>query len=810
MKKITLLSAVMLSAGLVACGGGDPKSASSKPDSLLPDGYVPPSSASSSSTSSTGSGIIKQAIPFHENFDSATNTRTFFTAGYKPLNTNTAQSFYFPAGGFLDEFGNPSPTATSWITADANRKLRIGNGRLTFGQTKLEVNTTTADTTVPTWGEFDLSKAYKVSFCVVQVSAASASNFELYVDNNTTGGNNSIYGAGNASRILQVATHTLVPGTRVEAIVPKAAGDKQIGSPTSFFQFRVSSGGWAVIDDVVVEYAGEPHGFALPTCVAENSIAPEPETPPATPAAPTIIVGDAELVASWTSVGTGATYEVAYNTTSDVTSATAFSGNPVTGTSAQLTGLVNGQEYFVWVKAKNVVGSSEYSLPSSGTPVAPTGTDASKEWGFNSFEYSSLVAGTSGTVAVTVSETAYDADGLKIFLNNGTALRYRFDSNTWNYNGNSFRSSDSRVPVVGEVVAELRAYVGTPVVAGRAATVTFTVKQTGSGQTGKAVLVDQDNRVVSIIDISDTTVTVDMPVVLAEGHTTSELRAFYSREGASSGGMDLTKLVKSYADSPLTPSSSSSSEASSSVPASSSAPASSSESSSSVASSSSSEASSSVAPSSSSEASSSVAPSSSSEASSSEASSSSTSSAPSGGSDVSFNWASFDPAAYIAILSNPVATTANNVVLQSTTAHSSNGLFFFHSATGTLRHRGGSNLEWNFNGTGFASGDPVAAVGSAADPMRAYIGVPVDAGRDVTLTVVHRNSTSAGTLLGSIVFVGSDGNVLAKYDAKAGTATTTTFNLPAGHTQTEVKILFSREGGGAGGMHLTSIDKTYN
>lgn len=577
MKKITLLSAVCLSAGLVACGGGDPKSASSKPDSLFPEGYVPPSSASvSSSNSSAGSGIVKQAIPFHENFDAATNTRAFFAATYKPLNTDATKPFYFPAGGFLDEFGNPSPTATSWITADANRKLRIGNGRLTFAQTKLEVNTTTADTSIPTWGEYDLSKSYKVSFCVVQVSPASASNFELYVDNNTTGGNNSIYGAGNASRILQVATHTLVPGTRQEVVVPKAAGDRLIGSATSFFQFRVSSGGWAVIDDVVVEYAGEPHGFTLPACVAENSIAPQPETPPATPAAPTIIVGDAELVASWVSVGTGATYEVVYNTVNDVTSATAFSGNPVTGTSAQLTGLTNGQEYFVWVKAKNVVGSSEYSPSSSGTPVAPTGTDASKAWGFNSFEYSAFLSATN-PAAVTISETPYEADGLKIFLNNGTALRYRTDSNTWNYNGNSFASATpaSMVPAVGEIAGALRAYVGVPVVAGRAATVTFTVKQTGSGQTGKATIVDQDNRVVSVVVIADSTVTVDIPVVLAEGHSTSELRAFYSREGTASGGMDLTKLVKSYADSPITPSSSSSSEAASSVPASSSVAASS-------------------------------------------------------------------------------------------------------------------------------------------------------------------------------------------------------------------------------------------
>ncbi|HCS63172.1 MAG TPA: hypothetical protein DIW64_03270 [Cellvibrio sp.] len=726
MKKITVLSAVCLSAGLVACGGGDPKSASSKPDNLFPDGYVPPSSASSSSSSV--SNIVNQTIPYHENFDAANNTRSFFSANYKSLNTDTSLPFYFATGGFLDELGNPSPTATSWITADANRKLRIGNGRLSLGQTKLEVNTTTADETVPTWGEFDLSKPYKVSFCVVEAGGASSSNFELYVDNNSTGGNNSIYGAGNASRILQMAVTNLVPGTRQEVVVPKAAGEKQIGRATSFFQIRVSSGGWAVIDDVVVEYAGEPHGFTLPACVAENSIAPQPETPPTTPAAPTIIAGDAELVASWASVGTGVTYEVAYNTVNDVASATAFSGNPVDGTSAQLSGLINGQEYFVWVKAKNVIGSSEYSPSASGTPVAPTGIDASKEWGFNSFEYSALVSGTSGTVAVTISETAYDADGLKIFLNNGTALRYRFDSNSWNYNGNSFRSSDSRVPAVGEVVAELRAYVGTPVVASRAATITFTVKQTGSGQAGKAVIVDQDNRVVSVTDIADSTITVDIPVALAEGHSTTELRAFYSREGTSSGGMDLIKLVKSYADSPISSSSSSSSEASSSVPASSSsAP--------------SSEAARSSAPASSSEASSSVA----SSVDGGVTSSSSSSAASSGAALLSEDFATADTTNFFTNAYKAIPTDSS-LPLYVATAGSTRVSF--------------ANGELSMNNARFTIGDKGGATAAGVQPNGSYdltnayrvkFTITAIAGTGNVQVYVDNNTTSAGSSIHSAI-----------------------------------------------------------
>jgi hypothetical protein len=815
MKKITLLSAALLSAGLVACGGGDPKSASDKPDTLFPEGYVPP--VITSSSSSAPSNGAKQAIPFRENFDSATNTRAFFSTAYKALNGDTAKPFYYPAGGFLDEFGNPSPTATSWITADANRKLRIGNGRLTFGQTKLEVNTTTADTSIPTWGEFDLSKAYKVSFCVVQVSAASSSNFEIYVDNNTTGGNNSIYGAGNASRILQVATHTLVPGTRHEVLVPKAAGDKQIGSATSFFQWRVSSGGWAVIDDVVVEYAGEPHGFTLPACVAENSIAPLPEVAPATPAAPTLIAGDAELVVSWASAGADATYEVAYGITNDVTAATAFSGNPVTGTVAQLTGLTNGQEYFVWVKAKNVVGSSDYSPSSSATPVAPTGTDPSKEWGFNSLAYSSFLSGTTGTVSVTVSETAYDADGLKIFLNNGTALRYRADSNAWNFNGHAFASATpvSVVPAVGEVVPALRAYVGVPVVEGRAVTVTFTAKQTGSNQTGIVAVVDQDNRLISVTALpyiapvaeNPNAANVAIPVTLAEGHTKSELRIFYSRENTTSGGMDIVKLLKSYADSPLEPSSSSSSEASSSVPASSS---------------------------------SSVASSSSSVASSSSSESSSSSSSIDGGassSDASSSSSSvvalptktwgFGAAAIVASVSatdnaalfSVAPSTDPTAVKASPIARLVDDLNYYATAT-SLRYRTAANV-WNYNGSSFAGNDRVLpADGQTLDPSthtpRMYIGVPVTPGAAVSLAVKWKHTTASATY-GRIALIDQNGVVLKSDAANTGATGTLTLDLVAGHSVSEVRILFSRENGGvsgtfggtfAGGLDVEEIVRT--
>lgn len=369
MKKIQSLSVLFVCISLVACGG-DPKSASAKPDSLWPEGHERGSSSSSSSGGEEPAAIVNQPIPFHENFDNAVDTPGFFSAAYKGLNTDSSLPFYFAAGGFLDDEGNVSPTSNSWITGDDNRKLQLGNGRFTIGQTRQEVGTTTADTSVPTWGELDLTRPYKISFCVSSVGTPSNSNFEIYVDNNTTGGNNSRYGAGNASRIFQMATHNLTPGQRVEVLVPGASG-AQIGAEHSFLQFRVSSGGWAVIDDLVIEYQGEPHTFNLPACTAAASLPPVPSVPPVTPAAPSVIAGDEQLTVVWESAGLGATYELLYNTVNDVASALPFDGNPVSATSATITGLVNDTTYHVFVKARNSAGSSEYSEAGSGTPRVP-------------------------------------------------------------------------------------------------------------------------------------------------------------------------------------------------------------------------------------------------------------------------------------------------------------------------------------------------------------------------------------------------------------------------------------------------------
>lgn len=549
MLKIKFTSALLVSAALVACGGGDPKSASKKYSNLLPPEHV----QSSSSSSSEPSNIVNEAIPFHENFDSAVSTPGFYSADYKALNTYSDLPFYLPTGGFLDENGNLSPTTTSWITGDDNPKLQLGNGRFSLGQTRLEVGTTTQNADTPTWGEFDLSKPYRISFCVVQVDGQSSSNFEIYVDNNTTSGNASRYGGGNASRIFQASVTSLVAGQRASIEIPNSIETRQIGTATSFLQFRVSSGGFAVIDDLVIEYVGEPHGLNLPACVAETSIPPAPETVPNAPTV-NLIAGDSQITATWATVGLNVTYELFYNTENSVEGAIPFSGNPIAGTSAQLTGLINGTNYYVFVRGSNSVGAGAFSEAVNATPMAPSGDDTDRTWNFNPLAYQAIEGffaadySDSGNNNVAVSPDVREADGLLIFLSNGTALRFRGNDNRWNFNGHSWSGGASvTVPAVGEMAPELRAYVGFPVDAGRGFTLNINYQQSSSGgvASGKIVLIGSDGRVLAFKDALSGS---DVISYTAEaGHSLTHVKVAYSREGADGGGIHIGEVEKIYA-----------------------------------------------------------------------------------------------------------------------------------------------------------------------------------------------------------------------------------------------------------------------
>jgi fibronectin type 3 domain-containing protein len=92
-------------------------------------------------------------------------------------------------------------------------------------------------------------------------------------------------------------------------------------------------------------------------------------TPPVAPSAvPLVESEDSQLRVSWEPVDMAGDYEVYYSDTTTPPTASAQIVNNITTT--VITGLTNGVTYYVWVKAQNAAGSSDFSLMASGTPRA--------------------------------------------------------------------------------------------------------------------------------------------------------------------------------------------------------------------------------------------------------------------------------------------------------------------------------------------------------------------------------------------------------------------------------------------------------
>jgi len=83
--------------------------------------------------------------------------------------------------------------------------------------------------------------------------------------------------------------------------------------------------------------------------------------------APVVIAGSGQLTISWLAVSGASAYEV-WTATSNNSAMAVKQGNDVTGLSAVITGLTNGTNYYVWIKAKNSVGTSGFSPAANGTP----------------------------------------------------------------------------------------------------------------------------------------------------------------------------------------------------------------------------------------------------------------------------------------------------------------------------------------------------------------------------------------------------------------------------------------------------------
>ena len=312
---LKLLAAVILGGSLAACGGS---SSDDEPTNNSSSSSSQRSSSSSSSSSDcadplgcviedpvTEIDITNEDIPLHETFSvtgSGNQVAQFFSTDYKQLNTEGANedyvddypSFYYPTCCFWEtneETGEPTGNLIPDIDErqyvglddDGNGFFAFSSARWSIGQLQPDIisdeesedgdakSKTTNAPVGSSWGELDLSVPYRISFCLKDSGAAGAGtggNLEIYVDNNS-GGNQGHSIHGDQSVLMRTTAAALEPGNRVVIDVP---GDVRLqdndgqqvtlidvlaeayGTENSFLQMRVSSGGYAVISDLMIEH----------------------------------------------------------------------------------------------------------------------------------------------------------------------------------------------------------------------------------------------------------------------------------------------------------------------------------------------------------------------------------------------------------------------------------------------------------------------------------------------------------------------------------------------------------------------------
>ncbi|MBN2401854.1 MAG: chitobiase/beta-hexosaminidase C-terminal domain-containing protein [Spirochaetes bacterium] len=93
-------------------------------------------------------------------------------------------------------------------------------------------------------------------------------------------------------------------------------------------------------------------------------------TKPAEPDAVIIAESDSQLALNWTSVRGATAYEVWYSLT-DKTIDALKDGGDIAGTSHIIFGLINGTTYYIWLKAKNSIGISDFGNMAAGIPFNP-------------------------------------------------------------------------------------------------------------------------------------------------------------------------------------------------------------------------------------------------------------------------------------------------------------------------------------------------------------------------------------------------------------------------------------------------------
>jgi len=185
------------------------------------------SSVASSSSNSSVAACSNNMLT--ENF--SVDKATLFSAAYKSISTDSSAPLFFVTG------------TTAGVTT-ANDELTLAGGRFSIGNKPPRTSTAAVDTSSN--GDFDLHKAYKISFKVTGVGAGTAGKkLIFYVDNNGSSSATSMYGA--SSQLWSASYDTLPVGQTVSFT-------STVGSSTSFIQVRTETGANITIDDLQIEY----------------------------------------------------------------------------------------------------------------------------------------------------------------------------------------------------------------------------------------------------------------------------------------------------------------------------------------------------------------------------------------------------------------------------------------------------------------------------------------------------------------------------------------------------------------------------
>lgn len=591
------------------------------------------------------------------------------------------------------------------------------------------------------------------------------------------------------------------------------------------------------------------------------SAAGVPEAPAAAPATPTnlTLYGDSKrALVTWSPTEGAQSYALAVNTMNETSTASVI--GDITGTYKRVNDLVNGTPYYFFVKAINAAGGSEYSAAKVITPLASPyiyqanlhvsrdkffGLDSSGAAPVPGLAVQTVTADSEvpmhyiagGGAGITVDETA---GTIKLASGGRFTIGQYVEPGTVQTNtAASVVSTAGRLDLSGHY----KIYITVVSAADNAGVLQVYLdnNMTASGSSihgaksrllSRAASTIADGEVI-VLDVSganrlgsansfiqlrtDSTIGVD-GIVISDIHieqVEAPVEVPSSSMSSSAAASDIASSVaSSNGASSVAASSAASSDVASSVAASSVA-SSNVASSVAVSSASSSDVASSVVASSAS---------SSAEASSVSSVASSASSASSVVAIVTRDWA-FDSAAYAAAdtsLFTATYTAAGDNNIKNTGDITVDGLIFNNtSATSVLRYRpagstGNASLLplWNTNGSFFTSNSVLMpAIGSDIDTtkVRAYIGVPVVAGSEFTITVNYKQ-TGSGATAAKVALVGSDNKVLAVKDASYASAGGTagdsiTLTVPAGHAYSAIKIFYGRETLATGGINITSIQR---